>query len=88
MVIKDEDKKTKAFVEVRKFLKNNRAEIVDEEELREKPKDRVQWRPPGHLVYQNGKWRFCHDGRAAIDGICLNEELIGALNLLTPSSTQ
>ena len=83
-MIRDEDKKTKAFEQVRKFIDAGRAEVVDEEELKVKPEDRVQWHLPGHLVHQNGKWRFCHDGRASVDGICLNEELIGALNLLTP----
>ena len=81
---RDPDKKTKAFAEVRKFIDNKRAEIVDPKTIQSKPKDRVQWTLPGHLVYQNEKWRFCHDGRASIDGVCLNDELIGALNLLTP----
>ena len=83
-MMRDPDKKAKAFEQVKKFIENGRAEVVDENEMREKPKDRVQWRLPGHLVHQNQKWRFCHDGRASVDGICLNEELIGAMNLLTP----
>ena len=81
---RSEEKLEKGFIEVRKFLANGRAEIVDEKEFKNKPEDRVQWTLPGHLVFQKNKWRFCHDGRASIDGICLNEELIGALNLLTP----
>ena len=81
---RDPDKREKAFIQVRKFIEHGRAEVVNEKDFRVKPKDRVQWRIPGHLVHQNSKWRFCHDGRAAVDGICLNEELISDLNLLTP----
>ena len=81
---RDKDKREKAFEQVQKFIDHGRAEIIDEEEVRVKSPGRVQWRLPGHLVHQNHKWRFCHDGRASADGVCLNEELIGVLNLLTP----
>ena len=42
------------------------------------------WHLPCHLVFQKGKYRFCHDGRAPTGGLCLNELLINDLNLMTP----
>ena len=42
------------------------------------------WYLPCHIVFQKGKWRFCHDGRATTDGICINDLLINDLNLMTP----
>ena len=42
------------------------------------------WFLPSHLVFQKGKYRFCHDGRAETAGVCLNELLIGDLNLMVP----
>ena len=79
------DKKAKGFSEMRKFLEKGRAErLSPEEDKRQKEGNLPIWYLPCHLVFQKGKWRFCHDGRAPTKGICLNELLIGDLNLMVP----
>ena len=79
------DKKAKGFSEMRKFLEKGRAEkLTDEEDKRQREEGLPIWYLPCHLVFQKNKWRFCHDGRAPTRGICLNELLIGDLNLMVP----
>ena len=79
------DKKTKGFSEMKKFLEKGRAEeLTQEEDRRQREENLPIWYLPCHLVFQKNKWRFCHDGRAPTKGICLNELLIGDLNLMVP----
>ena len=79
------DKKTKGFSEMRKFIEKGRAERLNsEEDKRQRDENLPIWYLPCHLVFQKNKWRFCHDGRAPTKGICLNELLIGDLNLMVP----
>ena len=79
------EKKEKGFAEMKKFIEKGRArELSREEEKEQDERKGPIWHLPCHLVYQHGKYRFCHDGRAATKGICLNELLIGDLNLMVP----
>ena len=79
------EKKAKGFSEMKKFLEKGRAIPLTEEAKREQEENGWPvWYLPCHLVHQKGKYRFCHDGRAATDGVCLNELLINDLNLMTP----
>ena len=59
-------------------------ELSPEEEKRQVEQGLPIWHLPCHLVFQKGKYRFCHDGRAPSGGLCLNEMLINDLNLMTP----
>ena len=78
-------KKDKGFSEMKKFLDTGKARPLSKEEEQEQEKSgKPVWHLPCHLVYQHGKYRFCHDGRAATRGICLNDLLIGDLNLMVP----
>ena len=79
------EKKEKGFKEMKKFLDKGRAvELSPEEEKRQVEQGLPIWHLPCHLVFQKGKYRFCHDGRAPTRGLCLNEMLINDLNLMTP----
>ena len=42
------------------------------------------WHLPCHLVFQKGKYRFCHDARASAAGVCPNKLLIGDFNVMAP----
>ena len=77
-------KKEKAFAEMKKFLDNKRAERVTNDKRNDKEEELPTWHLPCHLVFQKGKYRFCHDGRATVDGTCLNEQLIGDGNMIVP----
>ena len=79
------DKKTKGFSEMTKFINEGRTRVLEEEEksIQEESGNPI-WHLPCHLVFQKGKYRFCHDGRANTKGICLNDFLIGDLNLMVP----
>ena len=82
---KVEGKREKGFSEMKKFLEKGRAErLSPEEDKRQVENNLPIWYLPCHLVFQKNKWRFCHDGRAPTKGICLNELLIGDLNLMVP----
>ena len=76
-------KKEKAFSEMKKFIEKGRAEPLKEGKGDSEGTLPI-WHLPCHIVYQKGKWRFCHDGRANAGGICLNEQVIGDLNLMVP----
>ena len=78
------DKKKKGFTEMRKFLDHDRAEMIMDDKANDKDEEAPTWHLPSHLVFQKGKYRFCHDGRAAVNGVCLNDQLIGDLNMLVP----
>ena len=44
-----------------------------------------RWYLPIHVVEQKpGKTRICHDGRASVGGVCLNDMLLGGPNLMNP----
>merc|ERR1711911_72387 len=76
------DKKEKAFKEAQKFFDKGRAiRLTEEEAKRQEDLGLPIWYLPCHLVFQKGKWRLCHDGRATTDGICINDLLINDLNL-------
>ena len=82
---KNPAKKGKAFSEMAKFLDKDRCEKLTKEEIKRQEKEGLPiWNLPCHLVLQKGKYRFCHDARASVGGICPNELLIGDLNLMTP----
>ena len=86
---KNPDKKAKGFAEMSKFITKGRAvELSEEEDRRQREEGGPIWYLPVHLVFQHGKYRFCHDGRAETKGICLNETLIGDLNLMNPITDQ
>ena len=51
---------------------------IDDDEDIVKPR----WYLPLHIVELRGKTRVCHDARAANDGICLNDLLVGGPNLM------
>ena len=61
--------------------------LTNIEDLWEKPslsKDNklsVEKRNEGNVVFQKGKYRFCHDGRATTEGVCLNDQLVGEINI-------
>ena len=76
------DKKEKGFKEMRKFIENDKVEKVVEDRENDKEEEWPTWHLPSHLVLQKGKYRFCHDGRATVDGVCLNEQLIGDGNMI------
>ena len=78
------EKKKKAFEEMAKFIDNNRAEKITDDKENDKEEAWPTWHLPCHLVYQKGKYRFCHDGRATVNGFCLNDQLIGDGNMLPP----
>ena len=70
---------------MKKFIKKGRCEILTEEEAERQEKEGLPiWHLPCHLVLQKGKYRFCHDARASVAGICPNELLIGDFNVMTP----
>ena len=52
--------------------------VFDDDEDIIKPR----WYLPLHIVELRGKTRVCHDARAATDGICLNDLLVGGPNLM------
>ena len=79
------DKKEKGFKEAQKFFDKGRAiPLTEEEDKRQRDLGLPIWYLPCHLVFQKGKWRFCHDGRATTDGICINDLLVNDLNLMNP----
>ena len=79
------DKKEKAFKEAQKFFDQGRAiRLTEEEDKKQREQGLPIWYLPCHLVFQKGKWRFCHDGRAMTNGICINDLLINDLNLMNP----
>ena len=43
-----------------------------------------RWSMPLHVVIKHGKWRVCHDARAATGEICLNDLLLGGPNIINP----
>ena len=43
-----------------------------------------QWHLPMHPVDKHDKIHMCHDARAGVDGICLNDFLLGGPNLINP----
>ena len=49
------DKKKKGFGEMRKFLDNNRAEMIMEDRVDDKREEGPTWHLPSHLVFQKGK---------------------------------
>ena len=68
-----------------KFLDKDRCEKLTKEEIERQEKEGLPiWNLLCHLVLQKSKYRFCHDARALVGGICPNELLIGDLNLMTP----
>ena len=82
---KKPEKKAKGFSEMDKFIKEGRTrELSEQERAEQESSGNPIWHLPCHLVYQKGKYRFCHDGRANTRGICLNDFLIGDLNLMVP----
>ena len=79
------EKKKKGFSEMKKFVEKGRAiELTLEEDMRQKEAGLPILYLPCHLVFQHQKYRFCHDGRSETRGICLNEQVIGVLNLMVP----
>ena len=72
---KNPAKKQKAFSEMAKFLDKGRCEKFTKEERWEKEGLPI-WNLPCHLVLQKGKYRFCHNARASVGGICPNELLM------------
>ena len=84
-MLKNEAKMEKGFSEMEKFVSRERAAKLTADEIkRQDLAKEVTWYSPCHIVFQKGKYRFCHDARASTRGFCLNEYLIGDLNLMTP----
>ena len=78
---KDKERKERVFNEMKKFTDKGFAVQID-------PKDddataeNPRWYLPIHIVEKHGKTRPCHDGRASVAGVCLNEMLLGGPNLM------
>ena len=73
--------KERVFKEVEKFYETGVAveiDSIDDDEDILKPR----WYLPLHIVELRGKTRVCHDARAATDGVCLNDLLVGGPNLM------
>ena len=78
---RDAGRKERVFNEMQKFEdKQYAVQIADVD-------DRItattpRWHLPLHVVEKNNKCRICHDGRANVKGICVNDLLSGSPNLL------
>ena len=82
---RDPARKERIFTEVRKFEEKGHAINVNSVDNPIDP-DKPHWYLPLHVVEKKGKTRVCHDARASVNGICLNEELLGGPNLMNSLS--
>ena len=78
---RDEQRRRRIFEHMEKYISNGFAEEIPPEEVG-KPVEGPLWYLPIHIVEKKGKTRPCHDARASVDGICLNDQLLGGPNLI------
>ena len=78
--LRDPERKSRVFAEMRKFEELGYAEVLDQEER--DTTNGPRWYLPIHVVEKNAKTRICHDARANVRGVCLNDLLLGSPNLL------
>ena len=80
-MIKDPARKARVFAEMAKFEEKGyvvQVETVDDSAQAQTPR----WHLPIQVVEKGAKTRICHDGRASVRGICVNDLLLGTPNLL------
>merc|ERR1712055_1186117 len=76
---RDEQRRRRIFEHMEKFIANGFAEEIPPEEVDE-PVEGPLWYLPIHIVEKKGNTRPCHNARASVDGICLNDQLLGGPN--------
>ena len=77
----DEQRRRRIFEHMEKFISNGFAKEIPPEEIDE-PVEGPIWYLPIHIVEKKGKTRPCHDARASVDGVCLDDQLLGGPNLI------
>ena len=78
---RDEARKERVFCNMEKFLSSGFAEVIPPLEV-DKPVEGPLWYLPIHVVEKKGKTRPCHDARASVRGILLNDQMLGGPNLI------
>ena len=78
---KDSKRKEKVFSIMEKFVKTGVTLEIDPTND-DKDATRPRWYLPIHVAEKRGKLRACHDARASVNGICLNDHLLGGPNLI------
>ena len=76
---KDPARRKITFETIRKFDEGGRVVNVDPAEHEATPPDRPKWTIPIHVTDKPGKpgqVRICHDCRASVGGVCLNDFLL------------
>ena len=82
---RDGERKERIFKEMEKFVETGVAvqiEPTNDDTTATTPR----WYLPIHVVEKRGKTRPCHDARASVAGICLNEMLLGGPNIMNSLS--
>ena len=65
------------FEQMQKFVDEGRVRTVTPEEVKNCPACKPQWTVPVHIVgKKDGRVRVCHDCKAAVSSICLNDFLL------------
>ena len=73
--------KQRVFKEMNKFDEKGFCVNIPDDEMDPKI---PRWYLPMHAVDKYGKIRMCHDARAGVNGVCLNDFLLGGPNLINP----
>ena len=74
-------RKETIFKEMKKFDDKGFAVNIPRDDMDPKI---PRWYLPMHPVEKHGKTQMCHNARASVNGICLNDMLLGGPNLINP----
>ena len=78
---RDPERRKRVFAEIQKFSDTGVAievDSVNDDAVATLPR----WHLPIHIVEKRGKTRPCHDARASVNSLCLNDFLLGGPNLI------
>ena len=82
---REPERRKKVFGLMDKFVNTGVTEEIDPTND-DASATRPRWYVPIHVAEKRGKLRACHDARASVNGVCLNDHLLGGPNLINSLS--